>query len=83
MLSLSRSRSSRFSVEVAVVASSRCLATLLGSEEFPLTLSVAPKAKKLPVIKESTLANGIKVVSSETGSSVGHQIHEKNTSPQS
>ena len=66
------SRSSRLFAET-ITSSSRCLATLVTSEEFPLIHAVAPKAKPVPVIKESTLANGIKIVSSETGASVSHQ----------
>ena len=48
----------------------RTMATLTASEEFPLTISTSPKAKAAPVIKESTLPNGIKIVSSESGAPV-------------
>ena len=64
---LSRQISRR--VEKAL-ASSRCLATLVANEEFPLAVSVSPKTKASPVVKESTLANGIKIISSDSGASV-------------
>ena len=53
-----------------VLVSSRCMATLVANEEFPLAVAVSPKTKASPVVKESTLANGIKIISSDTGASV-------------
>ena len=64
MLSLTLSRSSRLG------SSSRCLATLVANEEFPLAVSISPKTKTSPVVKESTLSNGIKIISSDSGASV-------------
>jgi len=43
----------------------RSLATLVATEEFPIPFTLSPKASSAAIIKESTLASGIKLISRE------------------
>ena len=50
---------------------SKKFGTLVATEEFPVGIAFQPKARSLlPVIKEATLPNGIKIISNESSSPV-------------
>jgi predicted Zn-dependent peptidase len=50
------------------LAVNRLMSTLIATEEFPISVPLTPKAKPASVVKESTLANGVKVITRENGS---------------
>ena len=49
---------------------SRCMATLIATEEFASTPAVTHSIRAAPLITESTLASGIKIISRDTGAPV-------------
>lgn len=52
------------------VRSSRCMATLIATEEFASTPAVISNMRPAPLVAESTLASGAKIVSRDTGAPV-------------
>jgi hypothetical protein len=50
--------------------SGRSMTMLIATEEFPLNNTVSPIIRPAPLVSQSTLSNGIKIISRNTGSPV-------------
>lgn len=66
--------SRQISRRINEVMSSRCMATLVTSEEFATTPAVISQIRQAAVVTESTLASGTKIVSRDSGAPVRNYL---------